>query len=219
MANLPSWRAGKLHSALLRKDQTAMSVTTFSNPDDLALARTLGQVARAATGDSTAFDGLVKEHYQRVLRFQMKWCRNQADAQELAQETFFAAWKKIASFRRESKFSTWLLGIALNLARNHCNRGPARHEAELSDDDHLEALLGTDTAPEDQLEQRQTLTALDRALAKLPADMREVTVLVRLEGMALQDVASLLAIPLGTVKSRLSRAREQLAQELKDYLV
>lgn len=201
-----------------------MSFSTFPTPssstvpDDLAQARTLSQVAKAAAGDSAAFDALVKENYQRVLRFQMKWCRNQADAQELAQETFFAAWQKIASFRRDSKFSTWLLGIALNLARNHRNRGPARREAELPDDDHLEALLGTDADPAANLSERQTLTALDRALAHLPADMREVTVLVRLEGMALQDVADLLAIPLGTVKSRLSRARSQLAVELKDYL-
>ena len=187
-------------------------------PDELALARTQRYVTRAAAGDSGAFEALVKEHYQRVLRFQMKWVRNQADAQELAQETFFAAWKKIGSFRQESKFSTWLLGIALNLARNHRNRGPAKHEAELPEDEHLESLLGSGTAPPEQLHQRQTLTALDRALARLPADMREVTVLVRLEGMALQDVANLLEVPLGTVKSRLSRGRAQLALELKAYL-
>lgn len=201
-----------------------MSSPEFLSPsqpdgtDDLALARTLSQVGQAAAGDSAAFNLLVKDHYQRVLRFQMKWCRNQADAQELAQETFFIAWQKIASFRRESKFSTWLLGIALNLARNRSNRGPARHEAELADDDHLEALLGADADPASQLAERQTLSALDRAMARLPADMREVTVLVRLEGMALQDVADMLAIPLGTVKSRLSRARSQLALELKDCL-
>lgn len=187
-------------------------------PADLALARTQRHVSQAAAGDSAAFAVLVKEHYQRVLRFQMKWVRNQADAQELAQETFFAAWKKISSFRQESKFSTWLLGIALNLARNHRNRGPAKHEAELPDDEHLESLLGSGAAPPDQLHERQTLTALDRALARLPADMREVTLLVRLEGMALQDVADLLEVPLGTVKSRLSRGRAQLALDLKAYL-
>ena len=187
-------------------------------PADLALARTQRYVSQAAAGNSAAFEALVKEHYQRVLRFQMKWVRNQADAQELAQETFFAAWKKIGSFRQESQFSTWLLGIALNLARNHRNRGPAKHEAELPDDEHLESLLGSGAAPPDQVQERQTLTALDRALARLPADMREVTVLVRLEGMALQDVADLLEVPLGTVKSRLSRGRAQLALDLKAYL-
>ncbi|WP_341909749.1 sigma-70 family RNA polymerase sigma factor [Polaromonas sp. YR568] len=186
--------------------------------DDVALARAMHLVTLAAAGDSAAFDVLVKEHYQLVFRFQMKWVRHQAVAEELAQETFFAAWKKIPGFRKESKFSTWLLGIALNLARNHRNRGPARHEVELPDDDHLEVLLGADEAPEEQLGQRQMLTALDKALARLPADMREVTVLVRLEGMALQDVAKLLDVPMGTVKSRLSRARAQLALELKEYL-
>lgn len=187
-------------------------------PNDLVLARTQRQVSHAAAGDSAAFELLAKEHYQRVLRFQMKWVRNQADAQELTQETFFAAWKKISSFRQESKFSTWLLGIALNLARNHRNRGPVQHEAELPDDEHLESLLGSGAAPPDQIQQRQTLTALDRALARLPEDMREVTLLVRLEGMALQDVADLLQVPLGTVKSRLSRGRAQLALDLKAYL-
>ena len=194
------------------------STANVTPPDALALVRTQRHVAQAAAGDSAAFDALVKENYQRVLRFQMKWVRNQADAQELTQETFLAAWRKIGSFRSESKFSTWLLGIALNLARNHRNRGPARHEAELPEDDHLEVLLGSESTPQDRLQSRQTLSALDRALARLPADMREVTVLVRLEGLALQDVATLLGVPLGTVKSRLSRGRSQLALELKDYL-
>lgn len=193
-------------------------VTPARGADDVALTRTMHLVTLAATGDSAAFDLLVKEHYQLVLRFLIKWVRHQAVAEELAQETFFAAWKKISGFRKESKFSTWLLGIALNLARNHRNRGPARHEVELPDDDHLEVLLGADEAPEQQLGQRQILRALDQALARLPADMREVTVLVRLEGMALQDVATLLDVPLGTVKSRLSRARAHLVLELKEYL-
>ena len=193
-----------------------MSVPALFSPnrpndlDELAQARTLGQVAQAAAGDSVAFDALVKEHYQRVLRFQMKWCRNQADAQELAQETFFAAWQKIGSFRRESKFSTWLLGIALNLARNHCNRGPARREAELPDDDHLDALLGADTSPENHLSERQTLTALDRALARLSDGERAAIVACYYQDLSHEEAALALDLPLGTVKTHILQGRNKL---------
>ncbi len=176
-------------------------------------------VDRARSGDSEAFSRLVREHHAQVWRFLMKWVRNRDDAEELAQETFLAAWRGLANFRGAAQFSTWLLGIALNLARNHHNRSAARNrEAELPDEEHLADLLAPAPGPHELLVQKSTLAALDRAIARLPRDMREVIVMVTLEGLALGETAAMLGIPVGTVKSRLSRAKERLLQDMEGYL-
>ena len=172
-------------------------------------------VERARMGDRCAFSLLVEEHYKRVWRFLLKWVRNPHDAEELAQETFLAAWRRLSGFRGESQFSTWLLGIALNLARNHHNRSSSQHEDELQEEAHLQALSLDD--PCDLLQQKTMLVALDAALSRLPQEMREVMLLVRLEGLSLDEAASILDIPLGTVKSRLARARGKLREEMEDY--
>jgi RNA polymerase sigma-70 factor (ECF subfamily) len=176
-------------------------------------------VARARRGDHEAFTQLVEQHHARVWRFLLKWVGNRHDADELVQETFLAAWQRLPGFRGESQFATWLLGIAINLARNHRNRDKAKHaEIELPDDDFLGTLLAAHPDPLSLMQQKSTLAALDQAIARLPEDMRDVMRLVKLEGLSLELAASVLGIPAGTVKSRLSRAKERLLAELKDYL-
>lgn len=171
-------------------------------------------VERARRGDQAAFADLARQFHAAVWRFLLKWVRSPHDAEELAQETFVLAWRNLARFRNESAFSTWLLGIALNLARNHHNRSPARREVELPDDDVLESLLPQQDDPAELLERKQRLTALDRAIGELSPELRETLILVRLEGLSLEEAAAMLAVPLGTVKSRLSRARERLTDAM-----
>ena len=178
--------------------------------------RLLIQIARG--GDAVAFDELVRLHHLRVWRFILKSVANPHDAEELAQETFLAAWRNFASFRGDAQFSTWLLGIALNLARNHCNRSPARREVELPEADQLDALFSEAQDPYEQMRLKQQLQALQNALAQLPNELREAITLVRLEGLSLEEAALLLDIPLGTIKSRLSRARSRLNEELCAHL-
>lgn len=182
--------------------------------NDIEHHRLQRHLTAARAGDASAFAELVREHHARVWRFILKQVHNPADAEELAQETFLAAWRGLGSFQGNSRFSTWLLGIALNLSRNHCNRSPGRHEATLPEGEHLDALLVDENDPAERVHRKQLLRALDRALARLPQELRETTLLVRLEGLSMEEAAELLAIPAGTVKSRLSRARSLLLQSM-----
>ena len=172
----------------------------------------------ARKGDAAAFSQLVDAYYSRVWRFLMKWVKNREEAEELAQETFLAAWRNLAGFRADAQFSTWLLGIALNLARNHHNRSPARKwEVELDENTHLETPAARTADPQVQWEQKASMLALERAIRRLPLDMREAVLLIRLEGLSLEQAAAILDIPVGTVKSRLSRAKDKLKEDMKGY--
>ncbi|MDD3483796.1 RNA polymerase sigma factor [Azovibrio restrictus] len=182
--------------------------------NDIELHRVKLLVEQARAGRQTAFAELVSMHHLRVWRFILKSVHNPQDAEELAQETFLAAWRSLGSYRGDSRFSTWLLGIALNLARNHCNRSPSRREVELPEAEQLESLLAEGLDPYELVRQKHKLEALQEAMAQLPPELREVITLVRLEGLSLEDAAGLLDIPLGTVKSRLSRARSRLAEDM-----
>ncbi len=171
-------------------------------------------VERASLGDERAFADLVREFQRGVWRFILMWVHNASDAEELTQETFIVAWRSLPHFRGESAFSTWLLGIALNIARNHHNRSPSRREVELPDEGGLDALLPQDDDPSDLLERKEVLMALSRAISELPDELRAVVILVRLEELSLEETAATLRVPLGTVKSRLSRARERLTRDV-----
>lgn len=176
-------------------------------------------IENARQGDEAAFAQLTRAHYSQVWRFLFKWVKNRDDAEELAQETFLAAWRSLPKFRSDSKFSTWLLGIALNLARNHHNRSPSRNrEVELDEAAHLETPASPGSDPQLQYEMSAAMRALDRAIGGLPDDMREIMVLIKVEGMSLEEVSSLLSLPIGTVKSRLSRGKEKLTEEMYMYL-
>jgi RNA polymerase sigma-70 factor (ECF subfamily) len=162
-------------------------------------------VEQARNGNQEAFGKLTEAYYSRVWRFLLKWVKNRDDAEELAQETFLAA---------------WLLGIALNLARNHHNRVVKKRsrDVELDESLYLETPGGHDDEPDRQYERKQTMRVLEEAIGRLPDDMREVVTMVKLEGMLLDEVASVLGIPAGTVKSRLSRAKSKLLEEVGPYL-
>ncbi|MBK4734003.1 sigma-70 family RNA polymerase sigma factor [Noviherbaspirillum pedocola] len=177
-------------------------------------------VERAQKGDQQAFSLLVDAYHTRVWRFLLKWVRNRDDAEELVQETFLAAWRALPSFRAGSQFSTWLLGIALNLARNHHNRTVKKlsRNVELDETIYMDTPSGSDIEPDRQLERLQTMEALQQAIDNLPEDMRQVLIMVRLEGMQLEEVAEILGIPSGTVKSRLSRAKGRLLEQMGHYL-
>jgi RNA polymerase sigma-70 factor (ECF subfamily) len=177
-------------------------------------------VDRARNGDQQAFALLVDAYHTRVWRFLLKWVKSRDDAEELTQETFLAAWRALPSYRAGSQFSTWLLGIALNLARNHHNRIVKKlsRNVELDETMYMDLPSGSDNEPDAQLERKQAMNALQRAIDGLPEDMRQVLIMVRLEGMQLEEVAQILGIPSGTVKSRLSRAKSRLLQDMGPHL-
>jgi RNA polymerase sigma-70 factor (ECF subfamily) len=166
-------------------------------------------VEAAVNGDADCFSLLVVRHQNRVYRFILKNVNHAADAQDLAQDTFIEAYLNLPGFRGDSGFSTWLLGIALNRIRNYVNRAPERRFNHVSVDLLCE-LAGTIDNPSIVLEKRELLLAARQGMDRLPPDLRQILILVSFEKISYKEVAEILGIPMGTVKSRLNRAREML---------
>jgi RNA polymerase sigma-70 factor, ECF subfamily len=178
--------------------------------------------AQAAMGDCVAFDALVLRHQSRVYRLVLLLVGAESpDAEDLAQETFIRAYRAIGQFRQDSSFRTWLHRIALNVIRSHVARRRQREpllslepnrEAETAV--HDAATTGDD--PETVLIRRQ---AIDQALAMLTTEARLVVTLRDLQGLEYQEIATITGVPIGTVESRLFRARRRLRPLLEPLRV
>lgn len=154
---------------------------------------------------------IVNRHQTRVHRFLLRHTQQCDDAQDLTQETFVQAYLKLAWWRGESKLSTWLIGVAINLARNHATRSPHLRHLHVAFDDAAEVPEQINTLdPCEALAERARHAATELAIAMLPEDLRHPMILVAIEGVSYLDAAQLLAVPGGTLKSRLNRARAQL---------
>jgi RNA polymerase sigma factor (sigma-70 family) len=156
------------------------------------------------------FRQLVAQHQSRLYRFISKYVDHPDDAADIAQQAFAEAARTIATFRGDSKLSTWLFGIAMNMVRNYLSRAPHRiHKFET--DESLAGLMSSDIDPGEHVAQREMLQlVIDAIKQHLPTEMREVLMLVAIDEISYQDVATMLRIPLGTVRSRVSRARAVL---------
>lgn len=165
------------------------------------------------TGEEYLLRDLVREHSTRLQRFIIKHIGNTTEAEDLAQQAFVEAARSYRSFRGESQLSSWLYGIALNLVRNYLSRAPERRHDFVSDSVLAEHASG-DLSPDRVLEQRQTLTLLQESLDELPENMRDILLMVGIDEISYEDAAALLTVPVGTVRSRLSRARAALRDKL-----
>jgi RNA polymerase sigma factor (sigma-70 family) len=163
--------------------------------------------------DEALFRQLVHDHQHRLYRFVVKHIGWGTDAEDLTQQAFVEAAQSYASFKGASELSTWLYGIAMNLVRNHLSRAPSRRYV-FESDEVLEETSGHEPDPCDQLANRQSVRALQAALDELPTDMRDVLMLVAMEELSYEDAAVMLSIPVGTVRSRVSRARAALRKRL-----
>lgn len=172
-----------------------------------------GLVARAKGGDAAAFSALAGRHQDKLFRFLLKSVKTPADARDLTQEALLQAYRCLASFNGEARFSTWLTGIALNLLRNQINRALKGNFVEYNEENiaHLSNHLDD---PAHHHQARVRLNMLARAIEAMPVDMRECLLLIGVEENSYEEVAQLLDVPLGTVKSRMSRARQMLRQDL-----
>lgn len=163
--------------------------------------------------DEREYRKLVAAQHKRLFNFIRKHIKNPADAEDLTQQTFIEAWRSLQNFRGEASPTTWLFGIAMNLVRNFSTRSVANRYEFVSDEvlNYVESAADTPAAA---AERRSTIKFLDRELSLLEPEMREVLILVCMEGMAYQDAAEVLNIPIGTVRSRVSRARAYLRARL-----
>ncbi|WP_377007520.1 RNA polymerase sigma factor [Comamonas endophytica] len=159
------------------------------------------------------FQSLVQAHGARLQRFIIKNIGNAGDAQDLAQQAFLEAVRSYSSFKGQSELSTWLYGIAMNLVRNHLSRAPQRRH-EFTDESALSDMPADALAPDERFEQTQRMRHLQAALEDLPESMRSILLMVAVDEMSYESAAALLTIPVGTVRSRLSRARAALRVKL-----
>lgn len=160
------------------------------------------------------FQALVQTHGTRLYRFIIKNIGNPGDAQDLAQQAFLEAVRSYSSFKGQSELSTWLYGIAMNLVRNHLSRAPHRRY-EFADEAVLEDMACDALAPDQEVEQSERMRHLQLALEDLPESMRSILLMVAVDELSYEAAAALLTVPVGTVRSRLSRARAALRVKLK----
>ena len=181
-------------------------------------------VERVQRGDKGAFDLLVSKYQRKIFRLLSRLIRDHGEIEDVAQEAFIKAYRALPNFRGDSAFYTWLYRIAINTAKNHLvsqgRRAPTTtevdiEEAETFDDgDHLRDL----NTPESMLVTKQVGEAVNRAIDELPEDLRTAIVLREIEGLSYEEIADSMSCPIGTVRSRIFRAREAIAQELKPVL-
>lgn len=169
-------------------------------------------VEGAAAGDREAFTALVERHQSRVLNLAMTLGVREADAEDVAQDVFIRVYRSIGRFRGEARFRTWLYQVTLNAVRSYRASRTARGEVEPTAPEREDAPEPAANDPiDDRLADRQ---AIDRALGQLPAEWREAVTLRDVEGLSYREIADLTGAPIGTVESRIFRARQQLRVEL-----
>ena len=170
-------------------------------------------IQAALAGDTHAFGDLVTKYQDRLFNSLIHVLGNEYDAQDITQDAFIQAFRRLDSFRGQSAFYTWLFRVARNLAISRL-RGRRQTSSLHAADGALREIEGHDEKPGQALESAESVAQLQRALAKLPEDQRAILVLREFDGLEYETIAEVLEIPVGTVRSRLHRARGQLKDEL-----
>ena len=180
-------------------------------------------VARVQRGDSKAFDLLVRKYQHRIVALIGRYVPDWSECQDVAQEAFLRAYRALGSFRGEAQFYTWLHRIAVNTAKNHLvanGRRPPTDDIDVADAEQYDSgirLRDNDT-PERELMRQQMEQTVMRAVEALPEELRTAITLREVEGLSYEEIAARMDCPIGTVRSRIFRAREAIEQELKPLL-
>ncbi|SFV08655.1 RNA polymerase sigma factor RpoE [Pseudoduganella namucuonensis] len=181
-------------------------------------------VDRAKEGERQAFDLLVAKYQRRLLRLLARIVHDPVEAEDVVQETFIKAYRALRHFRGDSAFYTWLYRIGVNTAKNHLAGQNRRTPTSTGTDaeqaegqEHGEQLHDIST-PESMLATKQIAQTVNAAIDALPVDLRTAIVLREIEGLSYEEIADIMACPIGTVRSRIFRAREVVAEKLKPLL-
>lgn len=181
-------------------------------------------VERVQAGDRRAFDVLVSKYQRRLMRLVSRLVHDPAEAEDVVQETFIKAYRALRHFRGDAAFYTWLYRIGINTAKNYLltqgRRTPTSSEtdaeqAESFDDGNR---LRDNNTPESVLASKQIAATVNAAMDVLPIELRTAIVLREIEGLSYEEISEIMACPIGTVRSRIFRAREVIAEKLKPLL-
>jgi len=218
--NDPRSQPASEHEAESKLDKLAdmgMSGESVADVSDLTL------VERAQRGERGAFDLLVRKYQHKVLKLVGRFIANQAEAEDVAQEAFIKAYRALGSFRGDSAFYTWIYRIAINTAKNALvsnKRRPIDFNLDLQDPEQYErqARLKELATPERLLLTDEIRQTVQQAMRDLPADLRTAIMLRELDGLSYEEIAEAMECPVGTVRSRIFRAREAIDGKLKPLL-
>ena len=181
-------------------------------------------VERAQRGEKAAFELLVAKYQRKLVRLLSRFIRDPTEVEDVAQEAFIKAYRALPSFRGDSAFYTWLYRIGINTAKNYLvalgRRAPTVSETESADGDSPEesGQVPDYNTPENELMSRQIAETVNRAVEELPEELRTAITLRELEGLSYEEIASIMSCPIGTVRSRIFRAREAIAEKLRPQL-
>jgi len=188
-------------------------------PQDLDLEL----VRRVQRGESAAFDVLVRKYQHRIVALIGRYISDWSECQDVAQETFLRAYRALGNFRGDAQFYTWLHRIAVNTAKNHLvshNRRPPTDDIDVADAEQFDGatrLRDTDT-PERELMRQELEQTVMKAVEALPEELRSAITLREVEGLSYEEIAQKMDCPIGTVRSRIFRAREAIDAELRPLL-
>lgn len=180
-------------------------------------------IERVKNGEKAAYDLLVIKYQQRIVNLVSRFVRNQSDALDVTQEAFIKAYRALPNFRGESAFYTWLYRIAVNTAKNHLavqSRRPSGNNYDVSEIEQIEGAdaLKEQATPESLLLKDELQATVLKAIEDLPEDLKTAIMLREIEGLSYEEIASVMECPIGTVRSRIFRAREAIESEMKPLL-
>lgn len=181
-------------------------------------------VEKARQGDKRAFELLVEKYQRRLYRLLSRMVRDPEEVEDIAQETFIKAYRALSNFRGDAAFYTWLYRIGVNTAKNYLamrkKSMPTISDHAMNDDDEPdERLIAHDIAtPESELQSKQIAIAVNEAVEALPEELRSAIILREMEGLSYEEIAESMGCPIGTVRSRIFRAREAIAAKLRPML-
>ena len=181
-------------------------------------------VERAQRGDKRAFDLLVAKYQRKLGRLLSRFIRDPAEVEDVAQEAFIKAYRALPSFRGDSAFYTWLYRIGINTAKNYLvalgRRAPTVTEFDSDEAESFEdgEQLRDINTPESMLMSKEIGSTVNAAMEDLPEDLRTAITLREIEGLSYEEIASIMNCPIGTVRSRIFRAREAIAARLRPLL-
>jgi RNA polymerase sigma-70 factor (ECF subfamily) len=181
-------------------------------------------VERAQRGDKHAFELLVAKYQRKLARLLSRFIRDAAEVEDVSQEAFIKAYRALPSFRGESAFYTWLYRIGINTAKNYLvAQGRRAPTVTIYDNEEAEGFEGGDelrdvNTPENALMSKQIAETVNSAVEALPEELRTAITLREIEGLSYEDIAQVMNCPIGTVRSRIFRARDAISEKLKPLL-